>query len=68
MLVSPQQCNSNLTLNKFLFCADNLQLTHSNMAQSFDKLKTCLDGVKKLLSVNKTNPGETEFIRFGSKI
>ena len=39
------------------------------MAHAFDRLKTCLDDVKKWLSTNKLklNPDKTDFIIFGSK-
>ena len=44
-------------------------LTHKNVPHAFDRLKTCLDDVKKWLSVNKLklNQDKTEFIIFGSK-
>ena len=40
------------------------------MVYAFDRLKSCLDDVKKWLSANKLklNPHKTEFIIFGSKI
>ena len=39
------------------------------MAHAFDRLKSCLEDVKKWLSANKLklNPDKTEFIVFGSK-
>ena len=48
----------------------HVHLTHKNVAHVFDRLKTCLDDVKKWLSANKLklNPDQTEFITFGSKI
>ena len=41
-----------------------------NVAHAFDRLKSCLDDVKKCLSANKlkVNPDKTKFIDFGSKI
>ena len=47
-----------------------VHLTHKNVAHAFDRLKSCLDDVKKWLSANKMKlkPNETEFIIFGSKI
>ena len=46
-----------------------VHLTHKNVAHAFDRLKTCLDEVKKWLSAHKlkVNPDKTEFIIFGSK-
>ena len=40
------------------------------MAHAFDRLKSCLDDVKKWLSANKLklNPDKTKFIVFGSTI
>ena len=40
------------------------------MSHAFDRLESCLEDVKKWLSVNKLklNPDKTEFIVFGSKI
>ena len=40
------------------------------MTHAFDRLKSCLEDVKKWLSANtlKLNPDKTEFIVFGSKI
>ena len=58
----------------FHFFADDMQLfvhlTHKNLAHAFDRLKSCLDGVKKWLSASKLklNPDKTEFVIFGSKI
>ena len=52
----------------FHFYADDAQLyvhlTHKNVAHAFDRLKSCLDDVKKLLSANKLkrNPDKNEFI------
>ena len=57
----------------FHFYADDIQLyvhlTHNNVAHAFDRLKSCLDDVKKWLSANKLklNPDKTEFIIFGTK-
>ena len=47
-----------------------VHLMHKNVAHAFDKLKSCLDYVKKWLSANKLklNPDKTEFIIFGSKL
>ena len=44
-----------------------VHLTHKNVAHAFDRLKSCLDDVKKWLSVYKLklNPDKTEFIIFG---
>ena len=58
----------------FHFYADDTQLyvhlTHKNVAHAFDRLKSCLVGVKKWLSANtlKLNPDKTEFIVLRSKI
>ena len=58
----------------FYFYADDTQLhvhlRHKNVVHAFDRLKSCLDDVKKWLSANKLklNPDKTEFIVFGSKI
>ena len=58
----------------FHFYADDTQLyvhlIHINVAHAFDWLKSCLDDVKKWLSVNKLklNPDKTEFFVFSSKI
>ena len=58
----------------FHFFADDTQLyvhlTHKNVTHAFDRVKTCLDTVKKWLSANKlkVNPDKTEFINFGSKM
>ena len=58
----------------FHFYADVTQLyvhlTHKNVAHAFDRLKICLDDIKKWLSANKLklNPDKTEFIIFGSKL
>ena len=40
------------------------------MSHACDRLKSCLDDVKKWLSANKLklNPEKTEFIIFGSKL
>ena len=40
------------------------------MVHAFDRLKNCLNDVKKWLSANKLklNPDKTEFIVFGSKM
>ena len=57
----------------FHFYADDTQLyvhlTHENVDHAFDRLKSCLDDVKKWLSANKLklNPDKTEFIIFGTK-
>ena len=56
----------------FHFYADDTQLyvhlTHNHATQAFDRLKNCLDDVRKWLSANKLklNPDKTEFILFGS--
>ena len=58
----------------FHFYADDSQLyvhlTHKNVALAFDRLKSCLDDVKKRFSANKLKltPDKTEFIIFGSKL
>ena len=58
---------------RFHFHADNTQLyvllTHKHATLAFERLKKCLDDVRKWLSVNKLklNPDKTEFILFGSK-
>ena len=41
-----------------------VHLTYKNVAHAFDRLKSCLDDVKKWLSVNKLNlnPDKTDFI------
>ena len=58
----------------FHFYADDTQLyvhfIHKNVARAFDRLKRCLEDVKKWFSANqlKRNPDKTEFIVFGSKI
>ena len=55
----------------FHFYADDTQLfvhlTHKNVVHAFDRLKSCLDDVKKWLSANKLklNPDKTDFIIFG---
>ena len=48
----------------------SVHLTHKNVAHAFDRLKSCLDDIKKWLATNmlKLNPDKTEFIIFGSKI
>ena len=57
----------------FHFYADDTQLyvhlTHKHATLAFERLKNCLDDVRKWLSVNKLklNPDKTEFILFGSK-
>ena len=57
----------------FHFYADDTQLyiylTHKHATQAFDRLKNCLDDVRKWLSANKLkpNPNKTEFILFGLK-
>ena len=57
----------------FHLYADDTQLyvhlTHKNVAHTFDRLKICLDDIKKWLSANtlKLNPDKTVFIIFGSK-
>ena len=57
----------------FHFYADDTQLyvhlTHNHATQAFDRLKNCLDDVRKWLSANKLklNPDKTEFILFGSR-
>ena len=57
----------------FHFYADDTQLyvhlTHNHATQAFDRLKKCLDDVRKWLSANKLklNPDKTEFILFGSR-
>ena len=47
-----------------------VHLTHKNVANAFDRLKSCFYDVKKWLSANKLkmNPDKTESIVFGSKI
>ena len=59
----------------FHFYVDDTQLyihlTHKNVAHAFDRLKRCLEDVKKWLSANKLKlhpDKKTEFIIFGSKI
>ena len=58
----------------FHFYADDMQLyihlTHKHATLAFERLKNCLDDVRKWLSVNKLklNPDKTEFILFGSKM
>ena len=58
----------------FHFYTDDTQLyvylTHKNVVHAFDRLKSCLDDVRKWLSANKVkrNPDKTEFINFGSKL
>ena len=58
----------------FHFYADDTQLyvhlTHKNVAHACDRLKSCLEDVKKWLSASKLklNTDKTEFIVFGSKI
>ena len=44
-----------------------VHLTHKNVAHAFDRLKSCLDDVKKWLYANKSklNPDKTKFIVFG---
>ena len=46
-----------------------VHLTHKHATLAFERLKNCLDDVRKWLSVNKLklNPDKTEFILFGSK-
>ena len=46
-----------------------VHLTHKHATLAFERLKNCLDDVRKWLSVNKLklNPEKTEFILFGSK-
>ena len=57
----------------FHFYTDNTQLyvhlTHKHASLAFERLKKCLDDVRKWLSVNKLklNPDKTGFILFGSK-
>ena len=57
----------------FHFYADDTQLyvhlTHKHATLGFERLKNCLDDVRKWFSVNKLklNPDKTEFILFGSK-
>ena len=57
----------------FHFYADDKQLyvhlTHKNVAQTFDRLRNCLDNIKKWLTANKLklNPDKTEFILLGSR-
>ena len=57
----------------FHFYADDTQLyvhlTHKHATLALERLKNCLDDVRKWLSVNKLklNPDKTEFILFGSK-
>ena len=50
----------------FHFYADDTQLTHKHATLAFERLKNCLDDVRKWLSVNKLklNPDKTEFILF----
>ena len=55
----------------FYFYVDDTQLyvhlTHKHATLAFERLKNCLDDVRKWLSVNKLklNPDKTEFILFG---
>ena len=57
----------------FHFYADDTQLyvhlTHKHATLAFERLKNCLDDVRKWLLVNKLklNPDKTDFILFGSK-
>ena len=57
----------------FHFYADATQLyvhlTHNHATQAFDRLKNCLNDVRRWLSANKLklNPDKTEFILFGSR-
>ena len=57
----------------FHFYADDTQLyvhlIHKHATLAFERLKNCLDDVRKWLSVNKLklNPDKTEFILFSSK-
>ena len=46
-----------------------VHLTRKNVAHVFDRLKSCLDDVKKWLSANmlKLNPYKTEFIVLAKK-
>ena len=46
-----------------------VHLTHKHATLAFERLKNCLDDVRKWLSVKKLklNPDKTEFIQFGSK-
>ena len=46
-----------------------VHLTHKHATLAFERLKNCLDDVRKWLSVNKLklNPDKTEFILFCSK-
>ena len=50
-------------------CQLYVHLTHNHATQAFDRLKNCLDDVRKWLSANKLklNPDKTEFILFGSR-
>ena len=47
-----------------------IHLRQKNVVRAFDRLKTCLDYVKKWLSANKLKlkPDKTELIIFGSKM
>ena len=47
-----------------------VHITHKHVAHAFDRLKTCLDDVRRGLSANmlKLNPDRIEFINFGSKM
>ena len=57
----------------FHFYADDsrlhVHLTHKHVTEAFDRLKNCLDDVKKWLSANKLklNPNKKEFILFGTR-
>ena len=46
-----------------------VHLTHKHVTLAFDRLKNCLDDVRKWLSANKLklNPDKTEFILFVSR-
>ena len=55
---------------RFHFYADDMRLyvhlTHKHVTEAFERLKNCLDDVKKWLSANKLklNPDKTKFILF----
>ena len=64
---------NHLSIDFHLYTDDTqlyVHLTHRYVVHAFDKLKSCLDDVKKWLSANelKLKPDKTEFIIFGSKL